>query len=376
MKKKAIFIILIFFITLPYLNANEINIRILLFSGNGPVDISSTGHFTVINLNNGEKVLSASETEILKIENNYAGIKINGIGVFSGPLIIESDSFIIFNNKKYRGTIKISTKSEKIYIVNKLNIEEYLYGVLPSEIPPSWHDEIVKAQAVVARTFAIRNRYYSKSELYDMDCTVLNQVYKGYDIENTRMNKLIDSTRGQVIIYKNKLIEAYYHSCCGGHTESSEYVWSKKVTYLKGTRERFCIKSPNYHWNFEINSKDMVSRLSSKGYKISDIRYIKPKKISPSGRIISLYISDGRSKIDISSYKLRFILGLESLKSTYFNVRKHGRNIIFKGKGFGHGVGLCQWGAKKMAESRWKYTNILKYYYRGTKIVYFNRMFL
>ena len=257
---------------------------------------------------------------------------------------------------------------DQLYFINYIDVEEYIKGVLPNEISSKWHVEVLRAQAVAARTFAYYFIEKNTNELYDLTDTTFSQVYKGSMNENINFNKAIEKTKGQVLVYKDKLVQAFFHSACGGHTESAEKVWGRRLSYLKGIPCNYCSDSPYYQWKAVFTEKEILEKLKNNNYKLESIRAIHPDKKSSSGRWIKVKIIGRRNTVTLTGNQFRIMLGIKKLRSTKFTIQRQGKKFIIKGKGWGHGVGLCQWGAKKMAEKGRKYYHILRYYYRGTRL--------
>src|SRR3972149_4802551 len=279
-------------------------------------------------------------------------------------------SLIRVDKNDYRGNIEIrKDDGGNLLIINELNVEEYLKGVLNEEISAKWHPESLKAQAVVARTYALYQKENRKDNPYHMEATVIDQVYGGARKEDERTNKAVEDTRGIVLTYEGKIAKAFYHSVSGGVTEDVTVVWGGEgENYLKGVKCNFDTEAPNYQWETEIDVVDIEMAMSKNGINIDGILSIEPLSFTSSGRIAELQIRHKNGIEKISGVDFRKIIGYETIKSTMFKIRESEGSFIFYGRGSGHGVGLCQWGAKGMAEKGYSYIDILKYYYPGIKI--------
>ncbi len=282
-------------------------------------------------------------------------------------------SIIYINGKlrKFRGYIDISAQNNNtLLIVNTINIEYYLRGVLYHEMPFYWPIEALKAQAVAARTYALYRMKENRSHTYDVTSDIYSQVYGGRNAERYRTNVAIRKTRGEVLLYKGDIIPAYFHSNCGGHTEDANELWGYNIPPLKGRICKFCKSSPHSKWKKNFRLKDIQDKLNQNGYHLGLIKEIKIIKRDNSGRVKELQIicRDGKS-ITISGKKFREIIGPNNIKSNLYNVIMKGYYFDLIGKGWGHGVGMCQWGAYNMAKQGYKYKEILQYYYPGTNIV-------
>lgn len=329
-------------------------------------------------------------------------------------------SLIAIEGRRYRGMLKMTPAGGgNIQVVNELGLQEYLYGVVPMEVSPSWHEEVLKAQAVAARTYTIAN--LSKWEKYDFDvgAGTGDQVYGGYDAENSRTNKAVDETAGEILLYNGEPIMAFYHADSGGRTEACEDVFSANLPYLQPVDDIFYANSPHSQWETTFTIKDINNRLGSAAKNIGEIRQISIAERSQGGRVKKLLIKGTLGELVLEKSQIRNTLGL---KSNYFdilgehtlsvatvsgenikkNIQLEGKSIItgqgqrifsreeafilaaetskvlksqgsedtytFRGKGFGHGVGMSQWGAKAMAENGYNYIDILLHYYKNTQI--------
>jgi stage II sporulation protein D len=283
-------------------------------------------------------------------------------------LTVTAPAYVSMNGKKYRGTVEITPADRGLLVVNELPIEEYLIGLINCEISSQWPMEAVKAQAVIARSYAIYQKEARKNAPYQLESTVLDQVYDGCEIEDSRAARGVSETAGEVLTYDNRVIQAFYHSSCGGHTEASENVWSISLPYLKGVDCVYCMKTPSARWELTLPLKKIESLLRDNGYQASDLRDIRAGRKNGSGRVTDVTLISARGRLVISAVNLRKAIGFSVMKSTNFEVRTNGDNALFTGTGNGHGVGLCQWGAKQRALEGFDYREILDYYYPGTRL--------
>ncbi len=344
------------------LQFNDIIFKILLTKSKNKLLIKSNENINV-NLTN---ITPAKEIHILLKNNN---ININGVSISEKEIELTSNDLLELNNRKYRGGMYILLKDNEILVINKVKLDYYLYGVLPSEVIPSWHEECLKAQAVAARTFAIFNKMNSKSSFYDLDSNNLSQVYKGYNLETKKTNEAIDKTKDEIMTYNGEVIQSFFHANSGGKTASSEEVWGGKIDYLKSKDDEFCKKEKNYKWEISLTSEKISEKLQKNNISIGEIYDIKIMERSESGRIKTLKIYGSSGSIIIKGKDFRIYLGDNNIKSTNFSITRQNGNFIFNGFGWGHGVGLSQEGAKGMAENGWDYKKILKYFYTDIDIV-------
>ncbi|NLL81820.1 MAG: SpoIID/LytB domain-containing protein [Tissierellia bacterium] len=340
------------------------------------------------------------------------------------------ESIIKIDKNKYRDYIKLLTENNYIYVINHINLEHYLYGVVPREMGASFPIEALKAQAIIARSYALANINSHASEGFNLCDTTHCQVYGGYDNENIATNLAVDETRGQYITYNGNIISANYHSNSGGITEDSGNAWSQSLPYLSSVEDDFSNNAPNSSWTFSLSVSDIQSKLTSSGIDLGQINNIVILETTDANRVLSLKIEGSKDEIIITGSQLRSILGATALKSTWFTVSKKGgkedlkvyvvsgnstfpkeidlgnayikdsgqaisvnrsavnrarglnesiqlkstystdpTSFVFNGRGYGHGVGMSQYGAREMANQGYNYEDIITHYYRGVDII-------
>jgi stage II sporulation protein D len=273
------------------------------------------------------------------------------------------------NGNPYRGSIVLHMKNGYVYIVNILKMDEYLQGVVPCEIPSGWEIEALKAQAVAARTYAYYHLTIKKSSdsLFDLDATTNSQVYRGVTDEKDRTNRAVIETSGEIITYNSRPIISYFHSTCGGKTIDDKYVWRQSdLEYLKGVSCVFCENSTKFTWESELTLDEVRSCISKKYRGVGKITNISFKR--KNDRVTDVIIQHNKGKIAISGNNFRLLFPSEKMRSLYFISRKKGSGLILSGHGWGHGVGMCQWGARGMALRGFGYHEIVYHYYSGVKI--------
>jgi len=283
--------------------------------------------------------------------------------------VIPKKTMMKLNGKPFRGKVEIAIDEDNLLVVvNELSIEDYVKGVINHEISSAWNIEAVKSQAIVARTYAIYQKRQRVNRFYDLESSVLDQVYGGAQNEDFRARYAVDETQGMVLFYDGEIVKPYYFSTCGGATEDAANVWGESKPYLSSVKCNFCKDSPAYKWTKSLSLNTIKNKLSAEGYKIGEIAKIIILGRTRSGRVLKLSIADSRGSVKLNGVDFRRIMGYNVIKSTSFEVKVNGGEAIFSGRGSGHGVGLCQWGAKGMADSGYNFKEILEYYYPGTKI--------
>ncbi len=307
----------------------------------------------------------------------------------------KSDSLWIFpvdgerisvERKEYRGKILVVNNGKKLTVINVLPVEDYLKGVVPHEIGKLDETmiEALKVQAVAARTYAYHH-YNSRASLgFDVYATVQDQVYNGSAGESPLPSAAIDSTTGVVLTYNDNFIEAYYHSTCGGYTEGVEVWGLAPVPYLRSQSDliapdsAWCNSSSYSAWKKVYSGKELVS-MFQKNFKearaegksnFSGIQQIEVKSKFPSGRINELEILTNKGIFTVKGDKIRWLFkeGSKILPSAKFSIEKNGKVWVIDGSGFGHGIGMCQMGARARAKAGQNFKEILEAYYPGATL--------
>ena len=277
------------------------------------------------------------------------------------------DLQITIDGKKFFGGVRLNKVNGSLTVINLVPTEEYLRGVVAKEMIPSFPLEALKAQTVAARSFAMKNRHRHEAEGFDLCATTHCQVYDGDNFFDS-VDRAVEETRGEVLMFKNKIADANFHTDSGGMTEDVGEVWGTVRPYLVAVKEILKLSEP---WSLSFSAKDFSSRFGS------DFGDMKSIKLSPltigkdaadrtsSGRVKFAQIVGTRKTVKISGNDLRRKF---SLPSTLFDMKLDGGNVVFVGYGRGHGVGMSQLGAKSYAENGWSCKKILEHYYRGTEL--------
>lgn len=285
---------------------------------------------------------------------------------FDNSIILEPEKgYFIFNKNKYKGRVKVYLWQGRFYLVNELDLEDYLKGVVPNEMPTrnKKNYEAVKAQAVISRTYVYHKMLQRSNKFFDVRADENSQVYRGLSSERDISNKAIDETASVFILYKGKPIEAVFHSTCGGGTKNSKDVWGSQYPYLQGIKCSDCRKSPYYDWK----NKGSFSSLA----KYLNVNRVSSIKVSRKNDIVKeVYVYTNKGKKTVSDSKFRQImssLGVTVYSSNY-EVVNRGSAFEVKGHGSGHGVGMCQYGAMEKSSKGMSYQAIIKAYYKGVEI--------
>ncbi len=273
---------------------------------------------------------------------------------------------------RVRGWLEVSRQPEGLRFVNEVGMEDYVAGILGREIYPGWDLEMLKAQAVVARSYALYRRGRATSApspgTFDVEGTTSGQVYGGADAETPAVLSAVSATRGEYLSYQGKPILAAYHSAAGGRTASAEEVWGRAIPYLVSRPVANEEDSPDTYWRASVASTKLRLALAPLGVEVGEPEQMEVAERSESGRAIRLEIRGAEGTGEIRARALRSALGEDVIRSTLFEIRTAEAGFIFVGSGHGHGVGMSQWGGQAMAKEGSSYREILAAFYPGTRV--------
>ena len=305
------------------------------------------------------------------IRSNDQGFDVSGRKINAGTLKVSASGNIEIGGRKYVGEFFIHRDASGLLtLVDVLPIEEYLVGLVASEMPTDWPLEAVKAQAVSSRTYALYQlgvrQAGGSSAIYDVESTVMDQVYLGAR-GGDRARRAVEETKGEVLKYHGELFKSFFSSSCGGMTESAINVWGEKGRFPL-IKDRYCERSPNNTWTYSVPRQELSARLNSAGFAVGRIESVQVERRDKNPRAATLVIGTGGQTLFLQGSDFRKAMGFDKIKSTWFDARLEGERVTFSGHGYGHGVGMCQWGAKGMADEGKTYREILKFYYPGARI--------
>jgi stage II sporulation protein D len=299
------------------------------------------------------------------------GIVLGRINFNADKVLIKANDpeAIVINGRRFRGMFEFIKKNNlHLLVINHIELEDYIKGVLYNEASHYWPQEALKALAVACRTFALNRTQENKSRDFDVTSDIYSQVYGGKSSERYRTNKAVEKTQGLVLTYNGKIFPAYYHATCAGKTEDASILWNIDIAPLKGVNCGFCSDSPHYKWHAVLSSDEIREKLGNNGHNIKNIKDIVILARDTSGRVANLKIVSDEKEIEISAKDLRIMLGPNIIRSTNFTAHVVNNDVVFEGLGWGHGVGMCQWGAYFMAKQGKGFEEILKYYYPGSNV--------
>lgn len=372
--------------------------------------LNNNGLATVLEGPNSDLVVIRSGSTLLGFEADK-----DFIMAPSGGLV---GSYSYYGETPYRGGFGAKRQNTNdISLINYLTMDEYLYGVVPREMSKSWPIEALKAQAIVARNFAVSNMNKFSHYGFNLDNTTNSQVYGGYKWEGPISNQAVDETSGLVLKHDQAIVNAFYHSNSGGYTANSEDVFSSPLAYIKGVYDPFSLGAPNDTWTLNYSKAFIEGKLKDYGYNIGSLKEFYISEYTAHNRVFKAAFIGSSSTAILPKQDIRKVFGYNEVKSTLLTVvpdnaititdgsgfyekgpstvsvlsgdgsisnlsaeveiagsnqnhkvKSTADNYTIAGKGWGHGLGMSQWGAKKMAESGFDYEQILTFYYTNTHI--------
>jgi stage II sporulation protein D len=361
------------------------SIRVLLSADVSQLDIRGDGALWVADIKGHGQAMRASiqvavagtgflmngvrmQTEQLTLHGGERGLTLtfprparrpNGSAILSG----DSGTEISLS-----GIVHLVRRGKGFLVINRVDLEEYVKGVVPAEVSSAWHPEMLKAQAVAARTYALYQQMLSATRDYDVAATIQDQVYRGKQGIDAGILRAVDDTRGLVVTYQDAPIYAAFSSTAAGLTEDAMNVWSKEYPYLKGVECPFDLASPYYQWKSSFKVDTLEQNLRQQGFSVGTIATMTPLSFSRGGRVAKLRILHSGGELVLRGEELRKAVGYTIIPSTQFAIESIGRDVVLSGFGAGHAVGMCQWGAKELAELGYPFSTILRYYYPGTEL--------
>ena len=309
------------------------------------------------------KALVAPTLNGIRVNDEEWGVK----GLSIEPA---KDRSLFLEGTRFRGSLRIVKDAKNLLdAVNTADVESYLYGVLHHEVAHWWPMEALKAQAVAARSYALYQAEVSKAQDYDLKSGTASQMYGGSTVERFRTKKAVDDTRGQVLSYQGKIFPAYFHATCAGMTAGASELWKIDLAPLAGGMAcNYCLLSPHHDWQAKVPLSEIEEKLNLSGHPVGQILKMEIVSQTPSRRAGSLKITGTQAEAVVAAKDLRILIGGDRIRSTQFGLTIREDQAHFIGKGWGHGVGLCQWGALGQALLGRKYGEILKFYYPSSVI--------
>lgn len=450
--RTKIFAVIILTLLWPLeLHARDVYVRL---SNSGSYSIGITQGMLTMTDAEG-RLANIGDTAQLSVSGN--NVSIMGIS-FLMPVRISGSGLLQFKGRTYRGAFLITQRAG---LLNVLDVEQYLCGVLPAEVGANWHTQALRTQAICARTYVLKQSMNRADKGYDVVDTDADQVYKGAGVETAKTNQAVSSTAGEVLTYGKELAFTYFHSDSGGHTANIADVWGQEIPYLTGVPEVVNYKSPVSVWNAKVSAAKIQSAVKKvSGTDIGTVNEVQVSEVDDGGRAVRLTFIGTKGSQTIKASQFRLAVDPRTIKSTMFtpsggafrvnntatpsglvtqretqrspseltfeeeqgiakmtadgvftttelidmltnpdkrkkyyqtgvgrvgkpstptvqqkprskygySIEKAGSDFIFYGRGWGHGVGMCQWGAMAMAEQGYTAEKILAHYYPGTSV--------
>lgn len=345
----------IFLFTLFFLRNLHSNPEVQLRVASSNIKILLAGNLAIAGLN-GKVLFQLRRAEIMP---GPFGIIINGRSSGEFVIKISSSNLIETGLRKFRKKIEIKQVDGKLSMYHALPMESYIAGVVASELPGLWPIEVLKAQAIAARTYAVWQKYKKEH----LETTTLDQVYHGTQREHPLAQQATQETAGLILTYESKPAHAYFHSSCGGNIAGAMEVFGTAEPYLRNNKCPYCFGSPPFFWNYKFSRREFDRKLGS---KIGELKLINKTR---SGRMRDFKFNSYPLLRNMRTMRARSKLGYDKLCSSL--ITKYSANwhsVEFSGRGYGHGVGMCQWGAREMAVLGKESEEILNFYYPRTLI--------
>lgn len=348
----------------PALAADDIRVAIAdglrtIEVGGGPMMVSDL---------TGRSVVNDSPTWLRATLKNgvieVAGRRVDGLRLAPADV-----GFLRVNNREYPGALEIMKGGDGLTLVNELPLEDYLAGAVKAEAGDKMPLEMLKAQAIVARTYAAYHRRLNAEKAYHLVASTLNQQYVGRVPADSVVWTAVRETAGQVLLWQGELFPAFYHTDSGGYTEDPRVVFAaSNMPALKPVRVEFPSESPHQRWRLELPLAELSAALLRGGISIGRVVALDVLERSVSLRVARIAVRGTAGTVTLRGNDLRRLVGYDTLKSTLFAVAVVGPVARFVGRGYGHGVGLDQWSAKTMADQGYAAQRIVLYYYPGATL--------
>jgi len=335
--------------SLDHQAAPALPIRVLLAREPGPVQLHHAS---------GESVEVRAGRHGLLANGRPAGQQVR----------VEGPRPVGFAGRRYRGRLIAERDEDGLRVVNEVPLEAYLAGTLMREVYPGWEGEMLRAQAVVARTYALHERQRRLGRAWHVRAGTRSQVYEGVEAETPAAWKAVRDTRGEFLSFDGEPILAVYHSASGGRTASAEEVWGRPLPYLVSVEVDGEEQSPDTYWRAQVSRGALEQALETLGRSVGRVQRIEVSQRTASGRVSRVRLNGSRGVAEVSARRLRRTLGNGRLRSTFFEVRPADGGFAFVGSGYGHGVGMSQWGGQAMARRGADYHEILEKFYPGAEL--------
>jgi stage II sporulation protein D len=340
-------------------------VRVLIAEGKPSLAIASPGGLTITDTTGQRVVFQRAGSAGVQLQRQRQAVLVREAGAALPVALVWPGHLptVMLDGQAYRGRLEVHPLNGGLSVVNVVELEDYLQGVIKDEIPPGWPTEAAKAMAIAARSYALFNLRQNSGSLYHLRATTASQVYGGAGNEDARTTVAVQATRGQILSFAGQPLPAFYHSCSGGATEDGPDVFGVNFDMLVGVKDDFSRGCPHALWVERLWPAQIERALSQAGHRVSGVREIRALLRSRTGRILRVAVDHRGGQLALDGKRFREAVGNEIIRSTDFEVQADGKGFAFVGRGWGHGVGLSQWGAKEMADLAYQHQDILKFYY-------------
>ena len=339
-------------------------IRVAVVDGARSLELRGSSDIEVSEI--GGCAICARRVAVVRATLSAGTVEIDGVRAAAG-FRLQSERPMRFNGREYPATLEVVRNGDGLALVNELPLEEYVVGVLRAEAGEKWPLEALRAQAVVARTYAAYHRTIAGTKPYHVIASTVHQQYAGRVPAASPIWGAVRETTGQVLLWEGDLFPAFYHTESGGYTEDPRTVFAaRNMPALKPVRCEFSAGSPHYFWALDVRLADLTEILKKNDVTVGSVTSVEVTERTPSLRASTITVHGTRGSTRVRGNDFRRMVGYDTFKSTLFAVAVDGQTAHFSGRGYGHGVGMCQWGAKGMAEQGYTARQILEFYYPGT----------
>jgi stage II sporulation protein D len=270
--------------------------------------------------------------------------------------------------QRYRGRLVVQAVAGTLEVVDHVPLEDYVAATVGGEMPASWPTQALYAQAVATRTYALHQQSRRGSERWDVRATEQSQVYRGVEAESEATRRAAEATRGEILVHAGRPILAAFHSTSGGRTASASEVWGESVPYLGSVEVEHEEAAPFTYWRSVVPPEDLDALLDAMGAGLGSLRELEVDARTESGRVSRIIADGSERRVFIRGDHLRAFAEALGLRSMLFDVRHTPEGFAFVGSGFGHGVGMSQWGARELARRGASYRRILARFYPGAHL--------
>ncbi len=349
-------------------------IRVAINKNIHEVTLQIFGRYSIVALHTGTEIHQGPRLLSVPVRGVPEGLALGEqvLPYFGVRITPARDAAISLNGKRLRGALEIVRQKDlSLLVINYVALEDYLRGVLSKEVPNYWPPEAMKAVAIAARTYAIFQRLTKAVGDYDVTGDVMSQDYGGKASEKVETTRAVKATSGLIVTYQGQVFPTFYHSTCGGMTENGRVMGPFDIRPLSGgVRCTFCSPSPFYAWQRRLTRADVNWALrKSRHGTVGPVDRIMVTRRTPSGRAEEILIVGSQRLVRLSGYDFRALFGFDSIRSPLFTVLDAGDAFVLDGHGWGHGVGLCQFGAAELARRGFSAGEILAYYYPQIELV-------